>query len=160
MAAKTGTYTLINSTTLSTTASSVSFSSIPGTYTDLIATVTTSTGGDISWRINSDTGTNYSQTIIYGYSAFGSTRTTNATSHFLNYGSNAGNFFATVQIDDYANTNTYKTSLVRDNANGSTTDVMVGLWRSTSAITSLTFTPPSTFASGSIFRLYGIEAAK
>lgn len=153
------TYTQIASTTLSSAASSVTLSGIPSTYTDLVVTVTTSTGGDINFRINGDTGSNYSQTIIYGYSAFGSTRTTNATSNFLNYGSNAGNFFATLNFNNYSNTTTYKTSLLRDNANGATTDVMVGLWRSTAAITSLTFTPPSTFATGSTFNLYGITAA-
>jgi len=34
MAAKTGTYTLIAGTTLSATATNVTFSSIPATYTD------------------------------------------------------------------------------------------------------------------------------
>lgn len=147
------------SITLGSTASSVTFSSIPATYTDLVAVIATTTSGDISYRINGDTGSNYSQTIIYAYSAFGSTRTTSATSNFLNYGSNNGNFFATLQFNNYSNTTTYKTSILRDNANGTTTDVMVGLWRSTAAINSITFTPPSTFAIGSTFNLYGITAA-
>jgi hypothetical protein len=153
------TYTQIASTILGSTASSVTLSSIPNTYTDLVVTVTTTTGGDISYIINGDTGTNYSQTILYGYSAFGSTRTSNATSNFLNYGSNAGNFFATLNFNNYFNTTTYKTSFVRDTINGATSDLMVGLWRSTAAINSITFTPPSTFAIGSAFNLYGIKAA-
>ena len=153
------TYVKIASTTLGSTASSVTLSSIPGTYTDLVVTVTTSTGGDINFRINGDTSANYSQTVIYGYSAFGSTRTTNATSSYLNYGSNSGNFFATLNLLNYANTTTYKTSLLRDSANGAITDVMVGVWRSTAAITSITFNPPSTFAVGSTFNIYGIAAA-
>jgi hypothetical protein len=153
------TYSQISSTTLGSTVSSVTFSNIPATYTDLVVIVTTTTGGDISYRINGDTGANYSQTIIYSYSAFNSTRSTNATSHYLNYGSNAGNFFATLNFNNYSNATTYKTSLLRDNANGATTDVMVGLWRSTAAINSITFTPPSSFAVGSTFNLYGILAA-
>jgi hypothetical protein len=153
------TYTPIATTTLGSTASSITMSSIPSTYTDLIVTVTTTTTGDLTWRINSDTGSNYSQTVIYGYSAFGSTRVSNQTSHFLNYGSNGGNFLAVLQLNNYSNTTTNKTSLLRDAANGSTTDVMVGLWRSTSAINSLTFIPTSTFAVGTTVTIYGVKSA-
>ena len=153
------TYEAIATQTLSSTASSVVFSSIPSTYTDLVAIVTTTTSSDLSWRINTDTGTNYSQTAIYGYSSFGSARQSNATSHWLNYGSNSGNFVATIQINGYSNTSIFKTHLLRDNANGSTTDAMVGLWRSTAAISTLTFIPPSTFAVGTTISLYGIKAA-
>lgn len=153
------TYEAIATQTLASTASSVVFSSIPSTYTDLIAIVTTTTTSDLTWRINSDTGSNYSQTAIYGYSALGSARQSNATSHWLNYGSNNGNFVAIIQLNNYSNTNVFKTSILRDGANGSTTDVMAGLWRSTSAINSLTFIPPSTFAVGTTISLYGIKAA-
>jgi hypothetical protein len=155
------TYTQIPgcSITVGTAVSSVTFSSIPSTYTDLIAVIATTTSGDINYRINSDTGSNYSQTLIYAYSSFGSTKTTNATSNFLNYGSNNGNFFATLQFNNYSNTTTNKISLLRNSANGTSTDVMVGLWRSTAAINSITFNPPSTFATGSTFNLYGITAA-
>jgi len=153
------TYTPIATTTLGSTSASVTLSSIPSTYTDLVVTITTTTTGDLTWRINGDTGTNYSQTAIYGYSAFGSARQSNATSHWLNYGTNGGNFLALIQLNNYSNTTTYKSSLLRDGANGSTTDVMVGLWRSTSAINSLTFISGSNFAVGSTFTIYGIKAA-
>jgi len=153
------TYDKISSTTVAVAAASVSFTSIPSTYTDLIAIVTTPTGGDMSYRINSDTGTNYSQNLIYAYSAYGATRSSNATSFFLNYGSNGGNLFAIINFLNYSNSTTYKTNFLRDNANGSTTDAMVGLWRNTAAISTITFTPPVTFAIGSTFTLYGIKAA-
>lgn len=153
------TYIPIATNTLTATASSVTLSNIPNTYTDLVVIVTTTTGGDISWRINGDTGTNYSQTIVYGYSSFGSTRTSNQTSNFLNYGSNSGNLFAILQLNNYSNTTTNKTSILRNMDNGTTSDMMTGIYRSTAAITSLTFTPPSTFAAGSTFTIYGIKAA-
>lgn len=153
------TYEAIATQTLGSAAASVTFSSIPSTYTDLIVIVTTTTGGDLSWRINTDTGTNYSQTAIYGYSSLGSARQSNGTSHWLNYGSNGGNFVGIIQLSNYANTNVFKTHILRDNANGSTTDVMTGLWRSTAAISTLTFIPPSTFAVGTTISLYGIKAA-
>lgn len=153
------TYEPIVTNTLTTTANSVTLSSIPSTYTDLVVVVATTTGGDINFRINGDTGANYSQTVIYGYSSFGSTKSTNATYNWLNYGSNSGNLLAILQLNNYSSTTANKTSIVRDAANGATSDVMAGLWRSTAAITSLTFTPPSTFAVGSTFTIYGIKAA-
>jgi hypothetical protein len=72
------------------------------------------------------------------------------------------------QIMNYSNTTTYKTSLTRQNTvdaadyNGTLT--AVGLWRSTSAITSVAIQltrggSAYNFTSGSIFTLYGIKAA-
>ena len=169
MAAKTGTYTLINSTTLSTSATSVTFSSIPGTYTDLaivtFAGNTTVNAYDILVTFNSDTGSNYSRTRLYGNGTSAvSTRDSNVSNIVVGSmnGSASTNGFSVgrYNINDYANTTTYKTMLVRQDTPGSTTFAIVGLWRSTAAITSITFTPeaPSNIASGSTFKLYGIEA--
>ena len=153
------TYIPIATNTLTATAASVVFSNIPQTYTDLVVSIYTPTGGDLNFRINGDTGANYSNTVIYAYSAFGSTRTSNSTSSYLNYGSNSGGYFGLLQFNNYSNTTTNKVSLLRDTAGGAITDMMVGLYRSTAAITSLTFNPPGTFAAGSTFTIYGIKAA-
>lgn len=152
----TNTYVALDSQTLASTATSVTFTGISQAYTDLVVVVTTSTTGDVYFRINGDTGSNYSQTAIYAYSAFGSTRSTNSTSLWLNYGSNNGNYIGMLQLNNYSNTTSYKTTLLRDGANGSITDYIVGMWRNTNAVTSLTFYPPSTWAVGSTFNLYGI----
>jgi len=70
MAAKTGTYTLIASNTLGSGTATVTFSSIPGTYTDLIlvcglpATGTANNSDGLRFQLNSDTGSNYSATWL------------------------------------------------------------------------------------------------
>lgn len=164
MAAKTGTYTLINSTTLSSNQSSITFSSIPSTFTDLILVTNgkMSAGSALNNKMtfNSDTATNYSRTYVYGdgSSAFSGRDSSQDNLGFI-YWSSTNPSTTIIQIMDYSNTTTYKTALARTSESG-VAAAYVGLWRSTSAITSITITRGSTndFASGSTFKLYGIEA--
>jgi len=62
---------------------------------------------------------------------------------------------------NYANTTTYKTSLTRGNIATVATLATVGMWRSTSAITSIKIERDGSnlLAAGSTFTLYGIAAA-
>jgi hypothetical protein len=62
---------------------------------------------------------------------------------------------------NYANTTTQKTILNRHGyvLGSNITRYAVGLWRSTAAITSITFTPANGFEAGTNFTLYGILAA-
>ena len=168
MAAKTGTYTLIASNTPGSATASVTFSSIPATYTDLVIVTQaiSATADDVGIRFNSDSGTNYSQTWLSGNgtSAF-SSRYSSSTSVYLDiYGSMGTSLFnnTNVQIMDYANITTYKTFLSRSNRAGSGVDAIVGLWRSTAAISTIVLAPTAgvNFSTGSTFKLYGIEAAK
>jgi hypothetical protein len=112
-------------------------------------------------RFNGDTASNYSRTQLYGTgSAAGSNRGSNETlMNFLGYiGTSWG--VSIMQIMNYSNTTTYKTATTR--ANGASDQVVaaVGLWRNTSAITSLNIIASGgTFAVGSNFTLYGIKAA-
>lgn len=165
MAAKTGTYTLINSTALSGT-SAVTFSSIPATYTDLIVVVNgqVTTGlQNMNMQINSDTAANYSRTFLSGNgSAAGSARESSYTYITLDrYGYfSTSNTTYKIDIADYSNATTYKTLLSRSNGTDGV-GAVVGLWRSTAAITSLyLYLTGSTWTSGSTAKLYGIEAAK
>lgn len=170
MAAKTGTYTLIASNTLGSTQSSVTFSSIPATYTDLVLVcsiiATASTSANV--QFNSDTASNYSYVVLDGDGttvSFNSQTTVTGiqlAAWSSNLGSSTNPSPAIMQINDYSNTTTFKTTLVRSTAYGSSTscvDAFVGLWRSTAAINSIKINA-SSFASGSTFKLYGIEAAK
>ena len=171
MAAKTGTYTLIASTTITSSTATVTFSSIPSTYTDLIlvaGSLLQVTGGNgLRMRFNSDTATNYSTTQLLGNgTAASSTIETGASSTYAGgatYSStNPGTAIA--HIMDYANSTTYKTVLNRGSQAGNDVIAQVGLWRSTSAITNITLAlggafPSDNIASGT-FKLYGIEAAK
>ena len=163
------TYTPIQTYTASGSQSSITFSSIPSTYTDLIVVINaaSSTGGFGSWiRLNSDTATNYSQTILYGDgSSAVSLQGTNGTFVNLNYygdattTSNAQTII--VQIQNYASTSTYKTFLSRGGNVASGLSAIVGLWRISSAISSITILSANggNYASTSTFTLYGIAAA-
>ena len=161
------TYDKIATNTLSSAVATITFSSIPATYTDLVVIIsakTTSAAQNLLMRVNSDTGTNYSTTLLTGSgTAVGSVKTSNATQGALdNYGypDTANHNITTVNIMNYANTSVYKSWLSRANnaANGST--ALVGLWRSTSAINAVEiFISSNTFTAGSTFTLYGIKAA-
>ena len=159
------TYTPIASITLGATASSVTFSSIPQTYTDLvliISTKNTSTGNYILTRYNSDSGTNYSQTRILGNgSVAASNRDTNDNSFALMYQTNTTDpGVCVLNIFNYSNTTTNKTAISRDSFAADTTFLRVGMWRNTSAITNISLTiNGGNFNTGSTFNLYGILGA-
>ena len=163
------TYVSIASQTLSSAASSVTFSSISGAYTDLVCVYTANTASpvDMSVRMNGDAGSNYSFTWLSGT---GTTAVSNRDSNYTrliidNYGyppSAASTYnVAIIQFMNYSNTTTYKTTLMRSNNAAAGVDAGVGLWRSTSAITSLVFnfSTGANIASGSVFSLYGIASA-
>jgi hypothetical protein len=163
------TYEPITSQTLGSSAASVTFSDIPATYTDLVIVcfakstgAASSAGGTL--RLNSDTGSNYSHTILYGTgSAAASIR--GAGDRMRVFGDiPTGEFTATtIQLMSYANTNVNKTVLSSYADAGALVARIVGLWRSTAAITSVSLfsndAGADSFASGSTFSLYGIKAA-
>jgi hypothetical protein len=162
------TYEPIARQTLTTSAATVTFSSIPSTYTDLVLVINafTSTGADIWIRCNEDSGSNYSFTALYGTgSAAGSDKNSNLSQGLLTdyYGtpSSTEPNICIVQFNNYSNSTTYKTSISRANRANSGTDAVVSMWRNTAAITSLTlrFNGSPTFLAGSTFTLYGIKAA-
>ena len=120
----------------------------------------TVTAGGPGIQFNSDTGTNYSFTGINGSgSAASSFRVTNNSNlgigEMRTYQSNI-----IVQIQNYSNATTYKTVLSRANTASDYVQGIVGLWRSTSAITTIDVKNGSgNFATGCVFTLYGIKAA-
>jgi hypothetical protein len=161
------TYTPIYSQTLSSAAASITFSNIPTTFTDLviIANFNTATGNQsTNITVNGDTSSNYSWTYILGNGSAASSSRGSSDSRIFN-GSSAtatsGNTTnSTIQFQNYSNATTYKTIISRSNAADYFTQATVGLWRSTSPITSITLTCPSyNYTSGSTFTLYGIKAA-
>ncbi len=159
------TYVPLATTTLSTTTASVTFSSISGTYTDLIVASrgSNSTLTEIRITFNSDSGNNYSETLILGSGTNAiSGRGSNMVYLSHNY-TDTTQAMAISQINNYSSSSVYKTMLTRWNAPTSSdpyTAAYVGLWRNTAAITSLTLTAGTgNLASGSTFTLYGIAAA-
>jgi hypothetical protein len=161
------TYTPIATTTLGSANNSVTFSSIAGTYTDLVLIytgITTNNNQNLAIQFNSDTGSNYSQTQLYGNgSTAGSGRRTNFSAILINELAGSGTQTTTVMnVMNYANTTTYKTTVGRSGTASGGTESGAGLWRSTSAITAVkvfVFGGTETFTSGSTFTLYGIQAA-
>ena len=160
------TYEPIATYTVTTAQASYTFSSIPATYTDLVMVIagipSTSTVGQ-TIRVNGDTGSNYSTTLINGNgtTAVSARYTSNTGWEGMNYTAALSPIYNTItSILNYSNTTTYKTALTRYNGSNVEVSASVNLWRNTAAITSITALIPSgTYAAGSTFTLYGIKAA-
>ena len=162
------TYESIASTTLGSAQADVEFTSIPGTYTDLVLVIncgTSVSGQSIQMQFNSDSGNNYSSTEMWGNGSSASSGRLTNTSAIRAVGRGIGTDTTLidtgfVSIQNYANTTTNKTALIRSGVSGGTI-ASVGLWRDTSAITSIKLIGegPSNIITGSTFTLYGIKAA-
>ena len=176
------TYTLISSTTLSSAVSPVDFTSIPGTYTDLILRYSVrndiSTSVDyIIFQFNSDTGTSstlYSLTNLRGNGATASsgrsTSTYTGNDSRFNFSTTTANTFTSgeIYIPSYTSTGTRVISSIsafEDNATTAYTDLSAGQYRGSSAISSIRINKvggsggSASFAAGSSFYLYGIKSS-
>ena len=165
------TYEAIFTDTLASAQASVTFSSIPSTYTDLVLIFNGGkaiAGSSVDFRFNSDSGSNYSFTELYGSGSTAGSQRVSSDS----YGSLAFNavpdsgLTSTIimNVMNYSNTTTYKTAISRNGSIGTTypgTETIVNLWRSTAAINSITLTNSNSdnFVAGSTFSLYGIKSA-
>ena len=141
----------------------VTFSSIPATFTHLQLRIMLPTSGDEPiLRFNSDSGSNYSRHGLFGNgSSAAAYGVASDTYDGLSAGSSQPNVIIT-DILDYANTNKYKTTrtLAGFDQNGSGTIALRSAnWRNTNAITTITLTESnaSNFPQYSSFALYGIE---
>lgn len=164
------TFTLIKAEVLTGSQASVSFTSIPATYTDLVVKLSARCDAaivNIKITFNSDTATNYSQTYIYGDGSSAASGRSSSDTNINPFGLNA----STYTSNTFSNAEIYVPSyLVSQNKpvgffgvteNNATSAYMMadaGLWRNTAAITSITIAPnANNFVSGSSFYLYGIK---
>ena len=163
----TATYEKIATNTLGSAAANVEFTSITGSYTDLILVINGgfSANGAMVVRVNSDTGSNFSTTLINGdgSSAISFRSSNTAGKIYMNYNAITGNSFSGVWLinfQNYANTTTYKTILGRYNGASNEVGASVGLWRSTSAINTIRVfeNGGANLLSGSTFTIYGIKS--
>ena len=157
------TYEPIATQTLGSDTSTVTFSSISGSYTDLIFVVGggLASQGAMQIRFNSDTGSNYSVTRLYGDGTTASSdRFSSQTSLDLGFLQGNLNNNSIIQVMNYSNSTTFKSVLNRWNTSGYVAGV-VGLWRSTAAINALSIYNSTgiNLKSGTSFTLYGIKAA-
>ena len=151
----------------------ITFSSIPSTYTHLQIRMlagtnrATNTGDNFRIQLNSDTASNYRAHYLSEFSG------DQGAAAFMEFGrlanANNSNIFGAGVIDllDYKDTNKFKTlrALVGYDINGDPTTSNLyfnsGLWRSTSAVTTIKLYP----AYGTLWKqdthiaLYGIKAA-
>ena len=154
------TYEPIATTTLGSNQATVTFNSFGG-YTDLILVANfTITDSGQNYKVKFDSSSNYSDTRMLGTgSSAASYRSSNEDGIIIG-NTYSGTNTAITQFMNYANTSTYKTVLSRQNNAGTLVSAHVGLWRSTSAITTMTlFQTAGSFVTGSTFTLYGIKAA-
>lgn len=162
------TFEPIATTTLGSSATNIEFTSIPNTYTDLrIRLVGTGSGDSTYVRFNGDTATNYSNTNLYGQGTVAaSARDTSQA--FINISDGSSTMFTTpcfftLDIFSYAgSTNkTVLSTFSNDNNGSGEVNRAVGLWRSTSAITTvrLYMSGTGTFSTGTTATLFGIKAA-
>ena len=146
-------------------ASTITFSSIPSTYTHLqLRYIALGSAGGGNMLFNSDSATNYSRHYLEGN---GSTASAGASTSTAGMGIMGGSGTANVaevgiiDILDYTNTSKYKT--VRElagldiNGAGGFIDFFSGNWRSTSAISSITINASTTYSQYSQFALYGVK---
>jgi hypothetical protein len=165
----------LNGTGSSTT---ITFSSIPSTYTHLQIrgvmknTQNTNFEDNLDLRINGDTGTNYANHFLRGNgsaaaaSGAASNDKYSPVAYFPYLGKGTSATMGTVIIDilDYASTSKYKTMRATggyDNNGDGFITVTSGLWLNTAAITSISLIGGSAYnwQTTTTFALYGIKAA-
>jgi hypothetical protein len=156
--------------TVSGTGSSgtISFSSIPATYTHLQIRIyaKNSSATSLYSRLNTDTGSNYAWHRLAGSGAAasagsGSTQTRMVVSGFINDISTSNPYVAIIDILDYANTNKYttiRTLTGQDNNGSGEVALSSGLWQNTAAVNAIEiYAGGGNFGTESRFALYGIK---
>ena len=162
------TYEKIATTTLGSAATTITFSTIAASWTDLrlvLNVPSTTIARGIYMRLNSDTASNYSGIYIQGSGTTASSATSTSATQLEFGGSTSTTIpsFYTADFFSYAgSTNKTVLQTASQDYNGSgLVDNRVSLWRSTSAITTILIYLSSTgnFAAGTTATLYGILKA-
>lgn len=160
------TYETVATTTLSSSAGTITFSSIANTWTDLrIVIVPVGANGGCRLQFNADTGNSYSRTsLIYASGAVSVSNVNNDNRISLEYWGMDTSIPSLYMADifSYAGS-TFKTVLgtASEDYNGSgSTSVRVAMWSSTAAINRIdVFTLGTAFQSGTTVSIFGIKAA-
>lgn len=145
-------------------ASSIDFTAIPGTYTDLIImTSLRSTGNSVVRITFNSTGTTYAEKVLQGDGGTASSfNETNFAGHTVPSTHTASTFDnKTIYIPNYAGSAAKTFSIDSVSENNSSTayaNLIAGSWNGTGAITSISLTA-SNLAEFSSATLYGISKA-
>ena len=169
------TYSLISSVTVGAgSASSIDFTSIASTYTDLLIKLSlrSNNGGSnydrMDMQFNGDTASNYRNMLLYGTGSAVSSDNggglVNTIRFFYTNGdASTSNTFsnAEIYIPNYAGSTQKSASMDSVSENNATAAIVglnAGLWTGTSAITSIKiFCPSSTLKQYTTAYLYGIK---
>ena len=151
--------------TLGSAAATVTFSSISGSYRDLMLVVnygTTVAGQDLRIRLNGDTGLNYFDVTMNGNGSTTSSGGGGNNNRFDidSYGT-PGTITGQIQFSviDYSASDKHKSTLTRMDNSATATRAIAGRWASTSAVTSIVvYVSASTFLAGTSMSLYGVSA--
>ena len=166
------TYEPIETKILGSNTATVTFSSIPSTYNDLVlvfqAASSNQNGNAIRLRLNGSSAAEYSATFVDGTGTSIISAQTGVVSQ-LDLGwrtgidSSSWNNVYVINFLDYKTSARFKTILWTCGGYSTAVDMANGLWRNTAPITSISFNigqPASAdFLAGCIFTLYGIKAA-
>ena len=161
------TYDKIEAKSVGSNTPSVTFTAIPSTYTDLVLVTNLATDAATEFRVrvgngSIDTGSNYSMTYLLGTGSSAiSSRESGTTWGYAGYTSvSALSKMHIFNFQNYSNTTTNKTWLMRFAGADNQSTAVVGLWRSTSAINQIQLIANgNNIAAGSTLTLYGIKAA-
>ncbi len=157
-----GAYTLLSTTTLS--GSSTTISSIDGTYKDLfiwLQAFQPAANASLDMRINNDTGSNYFALSPNGGQSTSSTSTTYRFA--LDCASDRQTWNNEyILLPNYSQTTTRKAIQswgfhANQNAGFAGSNMYLGMWANTSAITSITFLPAGTTWTGGTVYVYGVK---
>jgi hypothetical protein len=163
------TYEPIASYTAPSNVGSITFSSVPATYTDIRVVFSGKGNNYMMLRFNTDATTNYSYTSLFGDGGTNTSSRATSQNEMLTsppgYGLGSGQpVLVTMDILSYAGS-TFKTVLgIATEAynGGGFQGLNVGLWRSTAAINEIQLYAGGagqSFLTGCVATLYGIKAA-
>jgi hypothetical protein len=160
----TPTYTALATVTLGSSVSSVTFSSIPATYRDLIvvaSALAATANSNVILRVNGDaTSGNYSRVTMNGTGSIATSST--GDPQFVTeyaYMTTTSRVIIKTSFLDASATDKHKTYLTRSDNSATGTTALANRWANTAAITSIGLLgDTSNFAAGSTFSLYGVIA--
>lgn len=167
------TYELIASNIVTTPVASITFSSIPATYTDLVVRFSirsTSATGWLSVILNNITTTTSSEIWLRGDGSAASSALQASTNYFggngndllINLSGSTANTFTSgeMYIPSYTVSQNKPVSFVlaaENNTTAANMTALAGLWRNTAAVNQIQFDPSGNCDTGSSFYLYGIK---
>ena len=155
-------YTQIDSQTM--TGSQINFNSIAGTYNKLVLVCQdfygTVGGETLKIRFNNDATANAYKTVgVFDGSASSGTATSGWFTWNFTGGTNQSNF-AAFQIENYSNTNSWKSGIISAAYNNGTSDMAdltTVAWKNTSAITAINIFISNTTMAGGTAILWGVK---